>query len=455
MMIDSWTDGFVALRDRAYEARGATELDSGAKWPRTTGDDVVTIAALFDASVRDSATPGFSRRWRGTLDQIKHEALPAPSDAFADNRSFWSTLEIAAVTLDEHAYPVPPDATWTRLLREVGTEVPRNGGALTSITQRPDPLDVYAVLYREKRAERGDDVLAPPRGFGGLAKPIPRTTNADVLFLATWWTNWLADSPRIRGVDSIQARWLTALAGVDGVAKQGHPSDVYPLNNEFWRTFGSVAAYMSAADAVSHSYAQRNVAPPPFGPFPEAKGFDEVYNAQEKLLGQQRGADTLAPPSGFDGITKPIPRTTNADVLQLAVWWDARLSDAPHAMGADTVATLWHATLSDVNTLAKQGAATDVYAKNNEFWRTLGKVSIQIAAATEMPSTWDLAVDSVKDSVSNLPETLGQAASSAAHAVGGAAVAVGNGLLDVLKKPLYLGLGLVGLYLVTRNRGEH
>jgi hypothetical protein len=124
-------------------------------------------------------------------------------------------------------------------------------------------------------------------------------------------------------------------------------------------------------------------------------------------------------------------------------------------MGADGIKTLWSTAMTDVNALAKSGVPTDVYAKNNEFWRTLGQVSVQVAAAVEMPTSWDLAVDSVKDSVSNLPDTLGHAASSAAHAVGSAAVAVGDGLLSLLKKPLYLGAGLVGLYLFARNRGEH
>ena len=106
--------------NEAIATRGAIELDTGAKWPRTTGDDVVTIAALFDPSVRDSATPGLLRRWRGALDEIKHEALTAPTDTYGENRSFWSTLELAAIALDEHGYPVPSETAWRRLLREVG-----------------------------------------------------------------------------------------------------------------------------------------------------------------------------------------------------------------------------------------------------------------------------------------------------------------------------------------------
>ena len=50
--IQSWIDGHLAVRERAYQVRGAIELTGGARWPRTTGADVVAIAAVFDGAVR-------------------------------------------------------------------------------------------------------------------------------------------------------------------------------------------------------------------------------------------------------------------------------------------------------------------------------------------------------------------------------------------------------------------
>jgi hypothetical protein len=318
--IHSWTDGFLALREHAFATRGAIELDTGARWPRTTGDDVVTITALFDPSVREIATPGLMRRWRGALDEVKHEALTAPVTTYCENRSFWTTLEVAAIALDDMGEPVPSTTSWHRLLREVG----------------------------------------------------------------------------------------------------GH----------------------------AHEARNASSAPPPFGPFPDAHDAVEVYLAEYKLLGGQRGADTLKPPSGFAGLEKPIPRTTNADVLQLAAYWGARLGAAKRIMGTDAMTTLWQTAMHDVEQLAKPGKPTDVYAKNNEFWRTIGEVAVHVAAAAEAPTSWDV----VKDTASHLPETLEHAAGKAAEVIADAGHVVKEGVLAALKRPLYIGAGLVGLYFLTRSR---
>ncbi|HTR54999.1 MAG TPA: hypothetical protein VMJ10_30145 [Kofleriaceae bacterium] len=323
--IHSWVDGFLALRQHAFAMRGAIELDTGARWPRTTGGDVVTIAALFDPAIRAHGSAGLCRRWQLALDEIKHEALPAPASTFAENRTLWATLEIAAIALDEAAAPVPAPATWRALFEEVGRASPRNVG----------------------------------------------------------------------------------------------PS-------------GTV----------------------PFGPFQGVKTFDDLYLAQYKLLRDQRGADTLAPPAGFGGTAKPIPRTTNADVLQLAAYWGPLLAESKHILGKDTAMAQWKTAMTDVDRLAKPGKPSDVYPKNNELWRTLGDIAIQVAIADEAPTTWNLVVESVKDSVTHLPENIQHAMSVTAHAVGSSASAVGEGLLGLLKKPLYVGAGLVGLYLLTRNRHQ-
>ncbi len=318
--IDSWAGGYLAVRDEAIASRGAVELDSGARWPCTTGDDVVTIAALFDQSVRDAGTPGLQRRWRGALDEIKHEALPAPDDAYAENRSFWSTLELAAITLDEHGYPMPSETSWRRLLREVG---------------------------------------AP-------AECAPRNASAAV----------------------------------------------------------------------------------PFGPFDAAHTLDEIYRAEYQAAQQQRGADTLAPPAGFGGVTKPIPRTTNADVLALAAYWTMQLANTREVMGTDSARTRWQAAIADVDALAKRGTPDDVYAKNNEFWRTLGTLSDQLGAAAEAPTTLDL----LKQTAADLPAVYKHAAESVGGALVDAGEAIEKSAVGALKKPLLsIGGGLLGLYLLRRR----
>ncbi|HEY3805971.1 MAG TPA: hypothetical protein VGL61_25355 [Kofleriaceae bacterium] len=802
--IHNWTDGFIAVRKRAISTRGAIELDDGPKWPRTTGDDVVLIAALFDPSVRASATAGLVRRWRSTLDAIERSALAAPSDTYGDNRAFWNTLEMAAVTLDDQAAPVPDSEVWHRLTDELGTrprnasdehytledrtilrdgdaimklsrvdlgderyavapydfdhlarrivrllngkrprnardpridalavyvemgrelrtkrgavpaaeitglatgntQIPRltNGDALRiaafwgewladtptdsgdelqarwraalddvaalavpgdpdaaypntielwrmcgavaahisettettkqnarnageaddddddrndddesdgdddapddidrndpiesfialrsemldargcdertaspdagyagayaiprttladvqriagdwserlagplgtsgamkaigevaratwrrarrhvdravktadpdtvyehnnefwraltvlaatlsavyevertrprnapssygwldQVMQRIDPLGIYVAFVQHYSAERGTDMLAPPPGFGGTTRLIPRTTNHDVLTIAAWCTDALADTPHIPGTTGDEiTHWAAAVADVNAIAWRGDPDALYLHNNEFWRSLAQVVTLMSATDDVRYRRvpsALRNAPPPPFGPFPGITKYDEIYNAQTALLRKQRGADTLAPPAGFGGMTIPIPRTTNDDVTKLATWWDAVWTEAAdqlanladHASASATLQADWTATLAAVSA-AKSADPSAPYAHNNEFWRVLGRLSTEISVAIEAPTWTDIA----KDTIENYPATLAHTAGQAAHGVGDALSAVGSYVVDQLKKPLIIGgVALGGLYLLTRNREE-
>ena len=75
IQISTWLRAFFALQASAMESRGFIEIDAGtddaARWPRTTGHDVIAIAAIFDPYVR--ALPlrygghGLARRWRGIV----------------------------------------------------------------------------------------------------------------------------------------------------------------------------------------------------------------------------------------------------------------------------------------------------------------------------------------------------------------------------------------------------
>src|SRR5580704_19231587 len=114
--IHSWIDGHLAVRQRAYEMRGATELYTGMRWPRTTGADVISIAAVFDDAVDMYGTPGLRLRWRATRADLDREALTAPNEPYVENRTFWPTLEAAAVFLDDLMVEPPPPAIWDTLL---------------------------------------------------------------------------------------------------------------------------------------------------------------------------------------------------------------------------------------------------------------------------------------------------------------------------------------------------
>jgi hypothetical protein len=199
------------------------------------------------------------------------------------------------------------------------------------------------------------------------------------------------------------------------------------------------------------------------GPFAHfvAKTYDDLWRAQRDYLAQLRGYDQPEPPPGMGLRGLKIPRTTNADVLQLADYWGKELAKAKQVMGYKAAVEKWRTAMIDVDRYAKTGEPDEMYPKNNELWHTLSDVSIQIAIGDEAPSKWDMAVDSLKYSVTHLPDTLEHAAqksvdfvADAAHAAGHIVNEAGKGLFGGLGTPLLSGGGLLGVYLLTRSRGR-
>ena len=328
--IHSWTDGYLAVRARAFETRGSIELDTGSRWPRTTGEDVVAIAALFDHAVRAYTSPGVVNRWLVTMRDLETVALAAPHDTYAENRSFWLTVEMVTVFLDDLTIEPPPQPLWDALIAHL--------------------------------------------------------------------------------------------------AEHGH----------------------------------RNVGPSSDGPFKHfdnVKTFDDLYLEQFKYLRDLRGFDKLKPDAGMVGGERNIPRSTNADVVALTDYWSKQLDAAKSVMGHDDTVKRWTAVRADIDQIARKGDPNAAYSKNNAFWRELSNTAVYVAVADESPSSWDVAKESIKESITHLPETLEHAASkgadliaSAAHAVGKVANEAGKGLFAGFGTPLLIGAGLLGLFLITRDR---
>ena len=248
--IHNWLDGYLAARDRAYETRGAVELDFGVRWPRTTGADVIAIASLVDPAVIRHGTPGIIRRWRATRGDLERDALGAANLTYPENREFWATVEAAAVFLDDVAVPAPAPKIWNALIDELGSTL-RNADGGTDIVHI-DGAKTYDDLLEAQRAllanKRGSDTLPPPEGFQGGPAAIPHTTNSDVLQLATYWTDRLSSVKHEMGHDGIVKMWQVALDDVDKLAKPGKPDDVYPKNHEFWASARRVAVQVAISD---------------------------------------------------------------------------------------------------------------------------------------------------------------------------------------------------------------
>lgn len=336
--IQSWLDGVAALRERAFATRGFVELEGGPRWPRTTGADVIAIAVVFDRPIKRNGTPGVLRRWKAALTELERDGLAAARETYPSNQSFWSTVDSAAVFLDDVAVATAPLAIWEALLCEVGSDVARNVG---------------------------------PKGDG------------------------------------------------------------------------------------------------PFKHFDNVKTFSDLYDAQLKFLLETRGFDELDPDPtkedgyGTGGVRKRIPRTTNVDVLALAGYWGEQLDDVKEVFGHAGIERQWKLAMQDVMKLAMYADPTKPYVKNNAFWRALLDTAVHVSVADGAPSKWDMAVDSVKDSVKKLPETIshaarktGEAVGDAAHAIGKVANEAGKGLFAGFGTPLLIGGGLIGLFLITRKRDQ-
>jgi hypothetical protein len=136
--IVTWNDAFLALEQRAHELRGSVEIHLGtpeaARWPRTTGADVVVMASIFDPTMCGLAARlgdyDIGGRWRAATDDIVRFALSAPRELYRENQAFWTTLAAVAVYLDSIRIPVPTQPAWDTVLAKLGDAIGqlRNAG---------------------------------------------------------------------------------------------------------------------------------------------------------------------------------------------------------------------------------------------------------------------------------------------------------------------------------------
>jgi hypothetical protein len=101
-------------------------------------------------------------------------------------------------------------------------------------------MDLWLELKRRFAALRGSTA-----GTGG--KAIPRTTNRDVLLLATRWTVELAkargDETRDR---SERQRWRECLDAIERLADDRQPLAEYIANAAFWASSNRLAIYLES-----------------------------------------------------------------------------------------------------------------------------------------------------------------------------------------------------------------
>ncbi|KAB2888526.1 MAG: hypothetical protein F9K40_20445 [Kofleriaceae bacterium] len=179
----------------------------------------------------------------------------------------------------------------------------------------------------------------------------------------------------------------------------------------------------------------------------------DLWEATRRFFKEKRKVLTSTTRHGWT-----YPETTNGDVRQLAeVWtrvhkqlWRSDLARAKQHRDE------WNEARSQIEIATAGADPAAIFGENETFWlRWTKRQAIYLSAVRDMPSKWEMVVDSVKDSVKRLPENL----ASGAEAVADAGAAVGmkagevvtapvrgvfNGLFGKLGTPLLIAGAVVG-----------
>ncbi|TMQ20525.1 MAG: hypothetical protein E6J91_03680 [Deltaproteobacteria bacterium] len=503
MMNQAWEDAFQELWNHAAHHRGVREAladpvgptlsDTLHQWPRTRCADVVGIGAIVDAVLRSaplvSGAHGVERRWRRCAGQLADLALGEPTLEYRHNRAFWSALASIVAYLASVDAPVP-EPMWGALLAELAQPMPEPRNTAVVDERLHLAAFNYDELWQAQKEAlaklRGSDIREPGPTTRGARMKVPRTTNADVLQLATYWTSALAQVEIKRrqmgphgpealhgaGIDGEIRRWREALRDVDNYATTGDPATTYPKNEAFWRATGSVSITVAVIDD----------APPPFemltdtivqrmpvqqlpisrnryrnATYPGEGTNESMWDKVHDDFVQARGFDTRDALPGRVGRPMKIPRTLNAEVIKLAAYWNDAwhklesrrgiLGNLPTEHGLDTLKKRWQAVMKDVHDIAEPGKVEDVYPKNHEFWRESFELAQTLDLFNELPSKLDIAWDVTK----TLPDRFADVVGKVAHAIGDVANRAAEGVTSGLGKPILIaGSVVVGGLLLWR-----
>jgi hypothetical protein len=261
-VIRDWTDAYVSLKNHAEATRGAIESDlhvgDRQRWPRTTGDDVLCIAALLDPCVHSLlehgrfGTASVAHHWRACLRDLERWAVPHPQAEYLDNRRFWDDLLTIMVHLSSAFERLPTQAEWDQLLASF--HAPLRNAVPKDVPFGPFPsVADYGELFTAQRnhlvALRGSDFRSPEPGMPGVDQVIPRATYQDVFLLRDFWSRMLDDAKEVMGHEGVKKLWQAESEKLQKTWKDARSkTDVYPYNNGFWRALSRVAVQVNVAD---------------------------------------------------------------------------------------------------------------------------------------------------------------------------------------------------------------
>lgn len=341
-------------------------------------------------------------------------------------------------------------ATWNDIYHQLWIQAAQSRGTVTSIGELPGSTR-YSTIPE-----------------------WPRTTGADAIAIASLVDPILSALPLRPGGYGITRLWQTAVIELESLAF-AQPATEYAHNRALWSTLLAVAAHLHAMEAPlppedawealldtlwAPAVDYRNASGPTTRTITEGT-IEKMWDTQRAELGKARGFDLRDAPPGEIGPPMAVPRTTNADVRQLASYWGKALVQLQVKVMVGKISTpaefdseqaRWQAASADVDKYAKAGKPDDVYPKNHEFWRATHSLSTTLGILDEVPSPFELPIDPPKQAVSDLPGRIAEIAETVTHALGNIAHEAGAGLLSGLGKPLLIGGGVVlGLVLLLRT----
>lgn len=318
--------------------------------------------------------------------------------------------------------------------------------------------EIYTRLFRQAVAHRGLVIANPDTAD---AHRWPHTHTLDAAALLAFFDRAVA---RVRPhAAAVWQHWEACVEEVATTLATAPAHTAFPGNRALWRCLATTAllldqhqlAVPAAAQVAALLRALRTPWPqtPPRNaprgtpPFARAglAAFEEVWLAQFQHVRAQRGFDT-APGNRI------LPRATNADVATLAAYWTQQLAAVKPVMGRAAILERWAALQRHIATATQGQPPTATFTRLADFWRTSQDVAVHVAVADEAPTQGDLALAALKTSVGQLPQTLAHTASVVADGVTAGAGAVADKLGTFLRRPLLLGGGALGLYLVLRGR---
>ncbi len=143
---------------------------------------------------------------------------------------------------------------------------------------------------------------------------------------------------------------------------------------------------------------------------------------------------------GFDVGTKGkgIPRTTNADVVQIAQYWTTSVVRFGISRRADDKAPLrnWREAMSRVSTNVVGKEPGDTYVDNERFWeRDVGRIAIWLNSLGVIPTKASLAWSAFKEAVVESPRVVADAVVTAGKKAADVAEKTGEIATDIVTAP--------------------